>query len=39
VVVTIHPSAVLRSRDSEEREASFASLVADLRTVPANLAA
>jgi len=39
VVVTIHPSAVLRSRDSAEREASFAGLVADLGTVPAHLAA
>jgi DNA polymerase len=33
VVPTIHPSAVLRSRDSAERDRSFASLVADLATV------
>ncbi len=39
VVVTIHPSAVLRSRDSAERDASFAGLVADLGSVRAHLAA
>jgi uracil-DNA glycosylase len=31
VVVTIHPSAVLRSRDQGAREAALAGLVADLR--------
>lgn len=31
-VVTIHPSAVLRLRDSGERDAAIAGLVADLRT-------
>jgi DNA polymerase len=33
VLPTIHPSAVLRSRDSAQRESSFGSLVADLRRV------
>jgi uracil-DNA glycosylase family protein len=33
VVVTIHPSAVLRSRDEAERDKAFAGLVADLRSV------
>jgi uracil-DNA glycosylase family protein len=31
VVATIHPSAVLRSRDSEERARAYAGLVEDLR--------
>ncbi len=31
VVATVHPSAVLRSRSSEERKAAFEGLVADLR--------
>ncbi|MFZ6005603.1 MAG: hypothetical protein ACOYXM_16895 [Actinomycetota bacterium] len=31
VVVTAHPSAVLRSRDSTERAEAFAALVDDLR--------
>lgn len=31
VVIAIHPSAVLRSRDPEEREAAFAGLVSDLQ--------
>ncbi len=31
VVATIHPSAVLRARSSEEREASYGGLVDDLR--------
>ena len=31
VIVTIHPSAVLRSRDQAAREAALAGLVADLR--------
>src|SRR5690606_23285340 len=30
LVATVHPSAVLRSRDREEREAAFAGLVTDL---------
>jgi uracil-DNA glycosylase family protein len=33
VVATIHPSAVLRSRDSAARQAAFDGLVADLRVV------
>ncbi len=32
VVITIHPSAVLRLRDSSERTAAVAALAADLRT-------
>jgi uracil-DNA glycosylase family protein len=32
VVITIHPSAVLRLRDSSERAAAVAALAADLRT-------
>jgi hypothetical protein len=31
VVATIHPSAVLRSRDATEREDKLAGMVADLR--------
>jgi DNA polymerase len=31
LVATVHPSAVLRSRDRAEREAAFDGLVADLR--------
>jgi DNA polymerase len=31
VVATIHPSAVLRARSSEEREQSYGGLVEDLR--------
>ncbi|MDP1820779.1 MAG: UdgX family uracil-DNA binding protein [Acidimicrobiales bacterium] len=31
VVATIHPSAVLRSRDAQERAAAFGGLVTDLR--------
>jgi DNA polymerase len=31
--VTIHPSALLRIRDEEERHDGFAALVEDLRTV------
>jgi uracil-DNA glycosylase len=38
VVATIHPSAVLRSRDARSREATYDGLVADLRTVAAALA-
>lgn len=34
VLATIHPSAVLRARGSDERAAAFDSLVADLRLVP-----
>jgi DNA polymerase len=37
VVSTIHPSAVLRSRDSEARADAYAGLVADLRTACARL--
>jgi len=32
VVVTVHPSSILRVRDSADREKAFDSLVADLRT-------
>jgi DNA polymerase len=39
VVVTIHPSAVLRSRDRADREAALAELVTDLQTVRRSLAA
>lgn len=35
--VTIHPSAILRLRDHDEREAEFASFVADLEGVSAAL--
>jgi uracil-DNA glycosylase len=35
--VTIHPSAILRSRDRSEREDAFAGLVEDLRFVRAEL--
>lgn len=38
VVPTIHPSAVLRARDSAAREASLAGLVGDLRAVADRLA-
>jgi DNA polymerase len=31
--VTIHPSAILRLRDHDEREAEFAAFVADLEAV------
>jgi DNA polymerase len=34
VLVTIHPSAVLRARTPAERDEAFAGLVADLRLVP-----
>jgi DNA polymerase len=37
VVATIHPSAVLRARDSEERQRAHASLVADLTVVAKHL--
>lgn len=33
VAVTIHPSAILRLRDHDEREAGFAGFVADLEAV------
>jgi DNA polymerase len=39
VVATIHPSAVLRSRSSEERKAAFEGLVADLQRARALAAA
>ncbi|HET9592111.1 MAG TPA: uracil-DNA glycosylase family protein, partial [Solirubrobacterales bacterium] len=35
--VTIHPSAILRLRDHDEREAEFAGFVADLEDVSAAL--
>jgi DNA polymerase len=35
--VTIHPSAILRLRDRDEREAEFAGFVADLEGVAAAL--
>lgn len=35
--ITIHPSAILRLRDHDEREAEFAGFVADLETVDAAL--
>jgi len=35
--VTVHPSAILRVRDSEERGDAFAGLVEDLRAVAAAL--
>ena len=31
VVATIHPSAVLRARDGDDRDERYAGLVADLR--------
>jgi uracil-DNA glycosylase len=37
VIVTIHPSAVLRTRTREEREEAFDDLVRDLK-VAANIA-
>jgi uracil-DNA glycosylase len=37
--VTVHPSAILRSRDHDEREDAFAGLVADLEAVAAALKA
>jgi uracil-DNA glycosylase family protein len=37
VVATIHPSAVLRQRDSESRRQEMTALVADLRLVPSVL--
>jgi uracil-DNA glycosylase family protein len=39
VLVTIHPSAILRERDEPAREAAFGAFVADLRVVAAELAA
>jgi DNA polymerase len=36
--VTIHPSAILRLRDHDEREAELAGFVADLEAVAASLA-
>lgn len=36
-IATIHPSAVLRSRDEAERDEAFAGLVADLRLVSRSL--
>jgi DNA polymerase len=37
VSVTVHPSAILRTRDREERRAARAALTADLRMVAARL--
>lgn len=37
VAITIHPSAILRLRDHDEREAEFAGFVADLEAVDAAL--
>ncbi len=37
VTVTVHPSAILRLRDREERQAARAELTADLRKVAAQL--
>lgn len=31
VVVTVHPSAIVRVRDADDRSAAFTALVADLR--------
>ena len=39
VLVTIHPSAILRERDEPAREEAFAAFVADLRVVQAALTA
>jgi DNA polymerase len=36
--VTVHPSAILRARDHDEREDAFAGLVDDLRAIAAALA-
>jgi DNA polymerase len=36
-LATIHPSAVLRARSSDERQAAFAGLVDDLQMVAAAL--
>jgi hypothetical protein len=38
-VATIHPSAILRSRSSEERDAAFRGLVKDLEAARAAIAA
>jgi uracil-DNA glycosylase family protein len=38
VLATVHPSSILRSRSSEEREAAYGSFVADLRVVAKLLA-
>ncbi len=38
VIATLHPSAILRSRDASEREASYARLIDDLRLAAAALA-
>jgi uracil-DNA glycosylase len=38
VVVTVHPSSILRSRDDDERHAAFASFVDDLRVAAEALA-
>ncbi len=38
VIVTVHPSSILRVRDSSDREAAFEAFVADLREASALLA-
>jgi uracil-DNA glycosylase family protein len=37
VMVTVHPSSILRSRDAEEREAAYQGFVADLRVIAQHL--
>ena len=37
VMVTVHPSSILRQRDAEARAAALAGLIADLRVVAAEL--
>ena len=39
VLVTIHPSAILRERDEPAREEAFAAFVADLQVVQRTLTA
>ena len=39
VMVTVHPSSILRSRDQASREAAYEGFVADLELVSAQLAA
>src|SRR3954453_14224797 len=38
VLVTVHPSSILRQRDAEAREAAYRGFVADLRVVAEHLA-
>ena len=37
VMVTVHPSSILRSRDAQEREAAYQGFVADLRVIASQL--